>query len=334
MVTKMNIEDIIKIEKETIKQYIKDDLNSSIGFINEVNDYSFSHTGKLIRPLLTVAVAKAFNYSNEDIIYKLATMIEYIHTATLLHDDVVDDSDLRRGNPTVKKQFSNPVAVLVGDFIYTRAFQLMLVADSLAIMKTMADVTNKISEGEIMQLLNIGNYDVNMEKYLQVIDAKTANLFVAAVKVAGIIANLSEVQINLLSTFARNLGILFQMVDDVMDYTSKSDQMGKNTGDDLQEGKVTLPIILLIAKANDQDKKEIINMLTNHIDNIGESIEQINLIFNKYNVINECQKTIQTYYNEALISLDLLIKDANMNYNSKYIELLKHLLSASMRRVN
>ncbi len=330
----MNIEDIIKIEKETIKQYIKDDLNSSIGFINEVNDYSFSHTGKLIRPLLTVAVAKAFNYSNEDIIYKLATMIEYIHTATLLHDDVVDDSDLRRGNPTVKKQFSNPVAVLVGDFIYTRAFQLMLVADSLAIMKTMADVTNKISEGEIMQLLNIGNYDVNMEKYLQVIDAKTANLFVAAVKVAGIIANLSEVQINLLSTFARNLGILFQMVDDVMDYTSKSDQMGKNTGDDLQEGKVTLPIILLIAKANDQDKKEIINMLTNHIDNIGESIEQINLIFNKYNVINECQKTIQTYYNEALISLDLLIKDANMNYNSKYIELLKHLLSASMRRVN
>lgn len=330
----MNIDNIIQIEKEKIKRYIKDDLTSSVSFINEVNSYSFSHTGKLIRPLLTVAVAKAFNYNNEDIIYKLATMIEYIHTATLLHDDVVDDSDLRRGNLTVKKQFSNPVAVLVGDFIYTRAFQLMLVANSLPIMKTMADVTNKISEGEVMQLLNIGNQDFNIEKYLQVIDAKTANLFIAAVKVAGIVANLNDIQINLLSTFARNLGILFQMVDDVMDYTSKSDQMGKNAGDDLQEGKVTLPIIHAVAKADKTDKAEIINMLTNPIDNINESIKKINLIFIKYNVIDECQKTIQTYYDEALISLELLIKNANIQYDLKYIELLKQLLSASMRRVN
>ena len=280
-----NIKRLIEQEKQTIKQYIKKDLSSTVNFINEVTDYSFAKTGKLIRPLLTVAFAKAFSYQNGDIIYQLATMIEYIHTATLLHDDIVDNSDLRRGNLTVNKQFNNSTAVLVGDFIYTRAFQLMLVANSLEIMQIMADSTNKISEGEILQLINIGNYDINT--YLEIIESKTANLFIAAAKIAAILAKIKSEKIKLVVKFARNLGILFQMTDDIRDYIAIDiGKIGKPIGQDLTEGKITLPIIYALDYANANEKQKITNIINDNKNNTQKINQQQNLdyiisIFNK-----------------------------------------------------
>lgn len=336
----MTIENIIEAERQQIKEYIHKDLKSSVPFIDNVNDYSFSHSGKMIRPLLTVIAAKACNYNNPETLYKMATMIEYIHTATLLHDDVVDDSSLRRGQLTVNKKFSNPVAVLVGDFIYTRAFQLMLVANSLTVMETMADVTNRISEGEIMQLLNIGQHDLTLEKYLQVIDAKTANLFVAAVKIAGIISELSEQQIVILSDFASNLGIVFQMVDDILDYTSNADTMGKNIGDDLQEGKVTLPLIYALQQANDYDKQLLIDIITNPINELDIAIKQVQNILNKYNILPQCQIMVTEYYNKGLIALKEFAVSISSNSSqsdsnsNKYLQILEHLLKLSMERMS
>jgi octaprenyl-diphosphate synthase len=332
--SKIMTENIIKLEKEKIKQYIKNDLISCVNFINDVNEYSFANSGKLIRPLLTIATAKAFNYGNDEILYKLATMIEYIHTATLLHDDVVDDSDLRRGLATVKKQFNNQTAVLVGDFIYTRAFQLMLVGNSLDIMKIMADVTNRISEGEIIQLISIGSQNFSLEHYLQIIDAKTANLFVAAVNIACILVQVNNEQNTLLSTFARNLGILFQMVDDLIDYNSSAHEMGKNTGDDMKTGKITLPIINAINKADNYDKEQIINILNNNKDNIDQRVQQMNIIFAKYHIIDDCKYTIEQYYNQAYNSLELLIENSTLNLNYDYIELLRHMLLTCMHRIS
>lgn len=329
-----NIKRLIEQEKQTIKQYIKKDLSSTVNFINEVTDYSFAKTGKLIRPLLTVAFAKAFSYQNGDIIYQLATMIEYIHTATLLHDDIVDNSDLRRGNLTVNKQFNNSTAVLVGDFIYTRAFQLMLVANSLEIMQIMADSTNKISEGEILQLINIGNYDINT--YLEIIESKTANLFIAAAKIAAILAKIKSEKIKLVVKFARNLGILFQMTDDIRDYIAIDiGKIGKPIGQDLTEGKITLPIIYALDYANANEKQKITNIINDNKNNTQKINQQQNLdyiisIFNKYNIIDKCQLTINKYYNQAYDSLNLLfnqhqITQDNIINKQEYIDMLKYL---------
>ncbi|NUE65996.1 polyprenyl synthetase family protein [Snodgrassella sp. ESL0253] len=220
-------------------------VESEVVLISQIGQYIISAGGKRLRPIITILAGKALGY-NEDPLFSLAAMVEFIHTSTLLHDDVVDESDLRRGRETANNLFGNAAAVLVGDFLYTRAFQLMVGSGSLRILEVMAEATNIIAEGEVMQLMNIGNIDVTEEQYLQVIKYKTAKLFQAAAQVGAILAKASEKQELALKNYGTYLGTAFQIIDDVLDYAGDVDTIGKNVGDDLAEGKPTLPLIYLL----------------------------------------------------------------------------------------
>ena len=224
-------------------------VESEVVLISQIGQYIISAGGKRLRPIITILAGKALGY-NEDPLFSLAAMVEFIHTSTLLHDDVVDESDLRRGRETANNLFGNAAAVLVGDFLYTRAFQLMVGSGSLRILEVMAEATNIIAEGEVMQLMNIGNIDVTEEQYLQVIKYKTAKLFQAAAQVGAILAKATEKQELALKNYGTYLGTAFQIIDDVLDYAGDVDTIGKNVGDDLAEGKPTLPLIYLLNQGN------------------------------------------------------------------------------------
>jgi octaprenyl-diphosphate synthase len=238
----------LQAELNQLDQVIRQDLQSEVALINTVSDYIIQGGGKRIRPLLVILCSKLLG-NQQELIYKMAAMIEYIHTATLLHDDVVDESGLRRGRATANAIFGNAATVLVGDFIYTRAFQLMVRSNLPRVLQIMADSTNIISEGEVLQLLNIGRSDLNEAEYLQVIKLKTAKLFEAAARVAAVISNASAKEEEHLAKYAIYLGTAFQIVDDILDYAGTPEIMGKNVGDDLLEGKVTLPLIYLLNNA-------------------------------------------------------------------------------------
>jgi octaprenyl-diphosphate synthase len=220
-------------------------VESEVVLISQIGQYIISAGGKRLRPIITILAGKALSY-NEDPLFSLAAMVEFIHTSTLLHDDVVDESDLRRGRETANNLFGNAAAVLVGDFLYTRAFQLMVGSGSLRILEVMAEATNIIAEGEVMQLMNIGNIDITEEQYIQVIEYKTAKLFQAAAQVGAILAKATEKQELALKNYGTYLGTAFQIIDDVLDYAGDVDTIGKNVGDDLAEGKPTLPLIYLL----------------------------------------------------------------------------------------
>ncbi|PIT52955.1 polyprenyl synthetase family protein [Snodgrassella alvi] len=220
-------------------------VESEVVLISQIGQYIISAGGKRLRPIITILAGKALGY-NEDPLFSLAAMVEFIHTSTLLHDDVVDESDLRRGRETANNLFGNAAAVLVGDFLYTRAFQLMVGSGSLRILEVMAEATNIIAEGEVMQLMNIGNIDITEEQYIQVIEYKTAKLFQAAAQVGAILAKATQKQELALKNYGTYLGTAFQIIDDVLDYAGDVDTIGKNVGDDLAEGKPTLPLIYLL----------------------------------------------------------------------------------------
>ena len=238
------------------QKHLPDDLNrvnsvinravdSEVVLISQIGQYIISAGGKRLRPILTILAGKALGY-DQDPLYSLAAMVEFIHTSTLLHDDVVDESDLRRGRQTANNMFGNAAAVLVGDFLYTRAFQLMVASNNLRILEVMAEATNIIAEGEVLQLMNIGNIDVTEEEYLHVIEYKTAKLFQAAAQVGAILAGATNLQEQALKNYGTHLGTAFQIIDDVLDYAGDVTTIGKNLGDDLAEGKPTLPLIYLL----------------------------------------------------------------------------------------
>ncbi len=236
-------------------------LNSDVPLIEQVGHYIISAGGKRMRPILTILSGNALGYQ-EDNLYALAAMVEFIHTSTLLHDDVVDESALRRGKATANNLFGNAAAVLVGDFLYTRAFELMVASDNMRILEVMAKATNLIAEGEVMQLLNIGNADITEKAYFQVIQYKTAKLFEAAAQVGAILAGASKVEEKALKDFGLHLGMAFQIIDDVLDYSGQTEETGKNIGDDLAEGKPTLPLIYVIENGNEAESAIVKNALT------------------------------------------------------------------------
>jgi octaprenyl-diphosphate synthase len=231
-----------------IDQLIRTRLASDVVLINQIADHIIAGGGKRLRPMLHVLAAGAAGYRGEHHV-KLAAIIEFIHTSTLLHDDVVDESDLRRGRKTANALWGNAASVLVGDFLYSRSFQLMVELDDMRIMRILADTTNTIAEGEVLQLLNIGNADVGEAAYLAVIERKTAVLFAAATELGGILGGLPENQVAALRRYGMELGYAFQIADDLLDYTSDAGTLGKNIGDDLAEGKPTLPLIYALEKA-------------------------------------------------------------------------------------
>ncbi len=224
-------------------------VQSEVALISQIGTYIISAGGKRLRPIITILAGKALGYDH-DKLYSLAAMVEFIHTSTLLHDDVVDESELRRGRQTANNLFGNAAAVLVGDFLYTRAFQLMVGSGSMRILEVMASATNIIAEGEVMQLMNIGNTSITETEYLQVIQYKTAKLFEAAAQVGAILAGASAEQEQALKHYGMHVGTAFQIIDDVLDYAGDVNQIGKNVGDDLAEGKPTLPLIYLMQQGS------------------------------------------------------------------------------------
>lgn len=225
-------------------------VQSEVALISQIGTYIISAGGKRLRPIITILAGKALGYDGEKL-YSLAAMVEFIHTSTLLHDDVVDESELRRGRKTANNLFGNAAAVLVGDFLYTRAFQLMVGSGSMKILEVMADATNIIAEGEVMQLMNIGNTDITEAEYVQVIQYKTAKLFEAAAQVGAILAGAAPDQEQALKDYGMYVGTAFQIIDDVLDYSGHPDEIGKNVGDDLAEGKPTLPLIYLMQQGSE-----------------------------------------------------------------------------------
>lgn len=237
---------IVKDDFLAVNQLIIEQLHSDVELVENIGHYLVEAGGKRLRPLLVLLSANALGYqqqTNGKQHLELAAIIEFIHTATLLHDDVVDMSNLRRGRPTANAQWGNAPSVLVGDFLYSRAFQMMVSIGSMDIMAILSETTNVIAEGEVQQLVNAKNPAVNEENYFRVIDKKTAVLFSAACEVAAVIAGASAEQRAALRLYGQHVGIAFQLVDDALDYTGDASSLGKNVGDDLAEGKPTLPLI-------------------------------------------------------------------------------------------
>ena len=243
-------------DMQRVDTLIRHRLSSDVVLINQIADHIIASGGKRLRPMLHVLSAAAAGYRGDQHI-KLAAVIEFIHTSTLLHDDVVDESDLRRGRKTANALWGNAASVLVGDFLYSRSFQLMVELDDMRIMRILADTTNTIAEGEVLQLLNIGNADVDEAAYLAVIERKTAVLFAAATELGGILGGLPDDQVAALRRYGMELGYAFQIADDLLDYVSDADTLGKNIGDDLAEGKPTLPLIYALKNASPEQAQSL-----------------------------------------------------------------------------
>ncbi len=234
-----------------VDQVIRTRLHSDVALVNQVGEYIIGSGGKRLRPALVILSAQAFGYQGK-LHHDLAAVVEFIHTATLLHDDVVDESELRRGRETANAMFGNAASVLVGDFLYSRAFQMMVEANDMRVMQTLADATNVIAEGEVLQLLNCNNADVDASNYLDVIHRKTAKLFEAAMRLGAILGKQNPIIEAAAARYGMHLGTAFQLVDDVLDYSGNAQEIGKNLGDDLAEGKPTLPLIYAMQHGNSQ----------------------------------------------------------------------------------
>ncbi len=242
-----DIQHLAAPDMRVVDSVIRRELHSEVVLVSQVAEYIIAGGGKRLRPLIHVLAARAVGYNGPHHPV-LAAVVEFIHTATLLHDDVVDASDMRRGRKTANQMFGNPAAVLVGDFVYSRAFQMMVGIDSMRVMQVLADATNVIAEGEVLQLMNCRDPDVDEARYLQVIRYKTARLFEAATRLAAILAQATPAVETALADFGGHLGTAFQVIDDVLDYSGQVAETGKNLGDDLAEGKVTLPLIAVMRR--------------------------------------------------------------------------------------
>lgn len=239
---------------------IRKKLHSHVALVRQVSEYIISSGGKRLRPALVVLSAGAFGYTGKHH-HTLAAIVEFIHTATLLHDDVVDESELRRNKETANALFGNAASVLVGDFLYSRAFQMMVEVNNMRVMQVLADATNTIAEGEVLQLLNCHDPNVEEENYLRVIRFKTAKLFEAATRLGAIIGNATPEEERALAVYGMHLGTAFQLIDDVLDYSSDNQDTGKNLGDDLAEGKPTLPLIYAIRAGTKEQATTIRNAI-------------------------------------------------------------------------
>ena len=287
-------------DMQAVNQLIYQRLQSDVALVNQLAYYIISGGGKRIRPLLAVLSARAIGYQGDAHI-SLATIIEFIHTATLLHDDVVDESVLRRGRDTANQLFGNAASVLVGDFLHTRAFQMMVELGNMRIMQLLSEATNLIAEGEVMQLMNCNDPSTTEDNYLQVIYCKTAKLFEAATHCAAILANQPAHIEQALRDYGKYLGTAFQLIDDVMDYSSSSETMGKNVGDDLSEGKPTLPLIYAMTQGTPEQKKRIEQAITER-----DGMEYLNEILDILQQTHALEYTVTRAEQEARKAIDAL----------------------------
>ncbi|QEP44911.1 octaprenyl diphosphate synthase [Ectothiorhodospiraceae bacterium BW-2] len=308
---------LIATEREAVDAEISRQLHSGVVLVNQIGRYIINSGGKRLRPMLILLVAKAWDYQGSAH-HRLGAVIEFIHTATLLHDDVVDGSDLRRGNDTANRVWGNEAAVLVGDFLYSRAFQMMVSLQNMRVMEVLADTTNTIAEGEVQQLLNIHNADIDEESYLRVIRSKTAQLFAASAQLGAIICNRSAAEEQAMARFGMHLGTAFQIVDDALDYRGNAEELGKNLGDDLAEGKPTLPLIHILRHGTQSEKRLVREVIEqgdrNRIDAILEAIEANRAI----------DYTLEAARNEAELALQQLTLLPDNDLKSALITLTRY----------
>ncbi|MDC1447567.1 polyprenyl synthetase family protein [Candidatus Thioglobus sp.] len=300
---------LMKSDLVMMDEILVNRLDSNVDLISQMSQYIINSGGKRIRPLLLLLCARATNYKG-DYHHSMAVVIELIHTATLLHDDVVDSSSIRRGHETANELWGNAPSVLVGDFLYSRAFEIMVEPNSMQIMKILSKATNQISEGEVLQLLNIKNANVSQSEYFEVIERKTACLFKAACQIAGILAESNKNVINGLGSFGIHLGNAFQIIDDTLDYESDSSVIGKEVGDDLSEGKVTLPMIYALENTKGAEKATLSNAITNADSSKIDNIVNILLSVNAFEYSRKVAK------NESTKALKFLEVIPNSEYRS------------------
>lgn len=301
-------EDLLEVDR-----CVMNDLQSDVALIKKISDYIVSAGGKRMRPVVLLLLARAMGYKGDDHVF-LATMIEYVHTASLLHDDVVDESDLRRGKPTACFKWGNAAAVLSGDYMYSRAFQLMVRTNNLRICEIVADAVNRVSEGEVIQLLNIHDTTVDESRYLDVIERKTGVLFEAAARMAATIAGATPEMEENAARYALALGRAFQVIDDVLDYTGTAN-IGKNLGGDLREGKMTMPLIYALRNCTDEEAKLIKDAVV-----AGEGdLDQIVAILKKTGAIESC---IQMARDEVAGGIEALSELPASQFKESLIQLL------------
>jgi octaprenyl-diphosphate synthase len=315
------IKKCVTADLQAVDQVIRARLASDVVLVNQVSEYIIQSGGKRIRPLVTVLAGRACGASG-DALANAAAIVEFVHTATLLHDDVVDESSLRRGHETANAVWGNQASVLVGDFLYSRAFEMMVDLNQMRVMEVMANATNKIAEGEVLQLMNANDPETTEERYLEVIYRKTAKLFEAGTQIAAIVANASDEQEQALQAYGRHLGNAFQLVDDVLDYRANQDELGKNLGDDLAEGKPTLPLIHAL-KHGDAHQQQLIRHAIEHggLDSLNEITAAI-----------ESTGGLEYTARRARQEADLAIQSLTALPDSEYVNALKELAEFAVSR--
>jgi len=307
----------IQTDLESVNSVIRKSLSSDIPIINQISSHIISSGGKRMRPILHLLISGMSGEINE-VNHKIAAIIEFIHTATLLHDDVVDQSEKRRNIKTANALFGNAASVLVGDFIYSRSFQMMVGIDNMKIMEILSDTTNAISEGEVLQLLNSHNPDISEQQYFKVIQFKTAKLFEACGSLAGISNNNNSEEINLYSKLGLHFGVIFQLTDDILDYSGNATQIGKNIGDDLSEGKITLPLIYAMKDSSKQQRTLIKDAIK--VGDISKLPDIINIITETKSI-----SKVQIESEKQLESIKLILnKMPNNNFNKMILDLAEY----------
>jgi octaprenyl-diphosphate synthase len=317
---KDSVEDKLMLTEEKIKTK----LISDVELVQKMTDYHMKTGGKRLRALLTLGTAKLCGYTKGSRDVNLAACVELIHSATLMHDDVIDEGVVRRGKETLNRVWNNHSSVLVGDYLLSRCFEMMVEDGNIEVLKLLSSTSSKIAQGEVLQLQHKGEVDMLEETYLKTISAKTAELFAAATKVGAILSNSNKKEKDALEFYGRNLGLTFQIADDTLDYNAELKLFGKKIGQDFFEGKITLPIILLYQKLEIEEKNNLINMFskdTRDKDDLDKTIASIN----KHKIINECYQKAQHYINLASNSLSVF-------EDTKEKEILKNLTTFSLSR--
>ena len=307
-----------------VEEKIKSKLSSKVSLVDEMTSYHLRTGGKRLRALLTLGAAKICGYSKGSRDVNLAACVELIHAATLMHDDVIDNSEIRRGKKTLNSIWGNQSSILVGDYLLSRCFEMMVEDGNLEILKLLSSTSAEISQGEVLQLQHKGEIDMLEETYLKIITAKTASLFAAATKVGSILSNRESKIKEALEFYGKNLGLTFQIADDTLDYNSELKFFGKKIGNDFYEGKVTLPIILLYQKSDPNEKSELKKIFEKNERN-EEELKKVLMMIKNYNIISDCYKKAEFFINLASNSLSIFDE-------SKEKEILKNLTSFSLER--
>ena len=307
-----------------VEEKIKTKLTSRVELVEEMTKYHLRTGGKKLRALLTLQSAKLCGYSKGTRDINLAACVELIHAATLMHDDVIDNGEIRRGKKTLNNIWGNQSSILVGDYILSRCFEMMVEDGDQEVLKLLSSTSAEISQGEVLQLQHKGEIDMLEETYLKIISAKTASLFAAATKVGSILTKKENKIKDALEFYGKNLGLTFQIADDALDYNSDIKLFGKEIGNDFYEGKITLPVILLYQKAN-KDEKNNLRLFFENTERSESEFKKIIILIKKYNIINDCYKKAEYFINLASNSLSIFDE-------TKEKEILKNLTSFSLER--